>query len=73
MSSPINQSNVLSSVTDNIRQRVYFQPDPIYRNEYYYESTHQHQQLVEQLKAKEFALAEETLTKHILRGKLNYV
>ncbi|HHN8582336.1 TPA: GntR family transcriptional regulator [Providencia rettgeri] len=66
-------NSVFLDLADNIRQRVYFQPDPIYRNEYYYESTRQHQQLVEQLKAKEFTLAEETLTEHILRGKRNYV
>ncbi|WP_272538330.1 FCD domain-containing protein, partial [Providencia sp. PROV193] len=66
-------NSVFLDLADNIRQRVYFQPDPIYRNEYYHESTRQHQQLVEQLKAKEFTLAEETLTEHILRGKRNYV
>lgn len=66
-------NTVFLDLADNIRQRVYFQPDPIYRNEYYLESTRQHQQLVEQLKTKAFNQAEETLTEHILRGKRNYV
>lgn len=66
-------NTVFLDLADNIRQRVYFQPDPIYRNEYYAESTKQHQQLIEQLKAKQFSQAEETLTEHILRGKRNFV
>ncbi|MCW2258279.1 DNA-binding GntR family transcriptional regulator [Providencia alcalifaciens] len=64
---------VFLDLSTNIRQRAYFEPDPLYRSDYYLESTRQHQQLIDHLKAKRYAEAEETLNEHILRGKRNFV
>ncbi|AFJ45822.1 GntR family transcriptional regulator [Shimwellia blattae] len=65
----LTSNEVFLALSDNIRQRVYYQPDPLRRHAYYTASTGEHQAIVAALKNQDIALAEQLMTTHILRGR----
>ncbi|VEB95528.1 Uncharacterized HTH-type transcriptional regulator ydfH [Cedecea lapagei] len=65
----LTSNEVFLELSDNIRQRVYYQPDPLRRHAYYTASTEEHKAIVAALRNQDIALAEQLMTTHILRGR----
>lgn len=65
----LTDNAVFLELADNIRQRVYYLPDPLRRAAHYSASTEEHRQIVAALKSSDGPLAERRMNAHILRGR----